>query len=94
MGKGKAFLLGSSLLLAGTSFASSSDLFKTNDLGSSKDVQERICETNGTDESEIIFSPNELCCAYGSPLDFKKQDRKWKKQDKRASRKSKRKSSK
>jgi hypothetical protein len=92
MGKGKALVLGSSLLLAGTSMANSNDLFETNDLGAAKEVQCQILDINGVDDSTINFSPNELCCAYGSPTDFKKQDRKWKRQDRKRARQEKRKS--
>ena len=92
MGKGKALLLGSSLLLAGSSLANSSDLFETTDLGSAKEVQIKILDLNEVSDTDIVLSPAELCCAYGDPVDFRKQSRKWKRQDRRNKRKDKRKS--
>ena len=92
MGKGKALLLGSSLLLAGSSLANGSDLFKTTDLGSAKEIQTKILDLNEVSDTDIVLSPAELCCAYGNPIDFRKQSRKWKRQDKRSKRKNNKKS--
>ena len=91
MGKGKAILLGSSLLLAGSTLANSNNLFETTDLGSTQEVQERMLELNQVDESDISLSPSELNCAYGDPKDFQKRSRKWQRQDKKNKRKAKRK---
>ena len=88
MGKGKAFLLGSTILFAGSAFANDCNLFETRDLGSAKEIQTKILDINEVSDSDIVLSPAELCCAYGNPEGFKKQQRKWTRQDKRAIRKS------
>ncbi|MFT6246243.1 MAG: hypothetical protein ACJAXI_003020 [Crocinitomicaceae bacterium] len=88
MGKGKALLLGSTLLFAGSALANDCDLFETKDLGSTKEIQTKILDINEVSDSDIILSPAELCCAYGNPGDFKKQQRKWTRQDRRNNRKS------
>ena len=88
MGKGKALLLGSTLLFAGSTLANESDLFVTKDLGTAKEIQSKILDINEVSDSDVVLSPAELCCAYGDPRDFKKQRRKWTRQDRRASRKS------
>lgn len=67
MANKKAIVLGSALLIAGSTLANQTeaDLFQSKDLGTEKEVKEAILDKNEVNDQTLILSPLELCCAYG-----------------------------